>query len=205
MQDEISVTGDGNILIKDITGSSITINPANHEEIKRLIINLGNNLDQIPKNVLDMIEKSQVDNPSEKGKANIYLGVLVTIYETGFGGSLKFGITITNLNKEHRYFNQPFFKVEPGFPLEGGGSHDTFAMIADGNNIFPKRLEYGEPASVNYEIKPGAYSMYEKILALNPDAFVQVFSSTTVGEIFESNKYQISKLLAGRDSILKTK
>src|SRR5690606_20547891 len=102
---------------------------------------------------------------------------------------MKFGLTITNLTKEHRYFNQPFFKVTPKFEIKEGLEHDTFVMIPENNNEFPVRLEYGQPAYYDYEIKDGAYEMYKKLLEKDEDASIQAFSNTTVGELYESNKF----------------
>jgi hypothetical protein len=108
---------------------------------------------------------------------------------------LKFSLTITNLAKEHRYFNSPFFVVNPKFTVKEGVEHDTFSMMPVEGNVFAKKLEYGEPFSVTFDIKPGGYKMYEEIVHKNSEAEIQAFIVTTLGEVFESNKFKVKKLL----------
>lgn len=124
----------------------------------------------------------------------MHLDVLADISSDPQFSRLKFGLTITNLTKENRYFNQPFFKVNPKFDIKNGGQHDTFIMIPENFNSFPKKLEYGEPLFVTYEIKEGAYKMYQDILNKNNDTYIQAFANTTVGELYESDRFLIKKL-----------
>ena len=64
------------------------------------------------------------------------------------------------------------------------------------NNIsFPKKLEYGEVVTEGYIIKPTSRRIYDKVIAINKNATVQVITSTTIGEIYKSNEYKISQLL----------
>jgi hypothetical protein len=84
--------------------------------------------------------------------------------------------------------------VFPKFKIKEGVEHDTIIMIPENDNKFPKRLEYGEPAYLNYEIKSGAYDMYQKLLDKDPEAYIQAFDNTTVGELYESNKFSIKEL-----------
>ena len=65
-------------------------------------------------------------------------------------------------------------------------------------DIFPCRLEYGQPISVSYPIAPEVMPHYEQMLTKDQDAYIQFFVSTTVGELYESNQYKISKLLEGQ-------
>jgi|GEM_PF-1109279 len=196
MENKTHIDGNGNIVVQNVDGSTIIINPDNTDELKTLIINLGDKLGNLPQNVLEMINKKQdLNKPIEKG-ANVYLTVLIRT--TGYGNSytFRFGLTITNLTNEVRYFNQPFFKVNPAFQLKEGFKHDTFVMIDDtGESNFPARLEYGQPISASYPIKDGIIENYKQILAEDEDAFLQCFVNTTVGELFESNKLKVSDLL----------
>jgi len=196
MENKTHIDGNGNIVVQNVDGSTIIINPDNTDEIKTLIINLGDKLSNLPQNVLEMInEKQDLNKPIEKG-ANVYLTVLIRT--TGYGNSytFRFGVTITNLTNGVRYFNQPFFKVNPAFELHKGIRHDTFVMIDDtGESNFPVRLEYGQPISASYPIKEGIIDNYKQILAEDEDAFVQCFINSTVGELFESNKLKVSDLL----------
>lgn len=196
MENKTHIDGNGNIVVQNVDGSTIIINPDNTDEIKTLIINLGDKLSNLPQNVLEMInEKQDLNKPIEKG-ANVYLTVLIRT--TGYGNSytFRFGVNITNLTNGVRYFNQPFFKVHPAFELHEGVRHDTFVMIDDtGESNFPVRLEYGQPISASYPIKDGIVDNYKQILAEDEDAFVQCFINSTVGELFESNKLKVSDLL----------
>jgi hypothetical protein len=80
--------------------------------------------------------------------------------------------------------------------LQEGFRHDTFIMIDDtGESSFPARLEYGQPVSASYPIKDGLIENYKQVLSEDPEAFIQCFVNTTVGELFESNKYKISEIL----------
>ena len=81
------------------------------------------------------------------------------------------------------------------FELEKEVEHDTFVMFPEQGNVFAKKLEYGQPFSVTYEIKPGAYQMYEGIMKKDKEgSYIQAFASTTVGELYESNKFSIKTL-----------
>lgn len=195
MDNKVNIDGAGNIVIQDINGSSIIVNPDNSSELRQLIMDFGLQLKNLPKEVLNMIESKQDLNSEIKVGANINFTVLADLHIDIALRRLKFGLTIINTTKENRYFNQPFFKVHPKFILKGGQEQDTFVMIPENQDVFPKKLEYGEPVFVTYEIKAGAYDMYQKMLARDNEAFLQAFSSTTVGELYESNKFSIKKLL----------
>lgn len=194
MENKTYIDGNGNIVIQGIDGATITINPDNSNEIRQLIIDFGSKLTDLPSEILKMIENKQDLNSDVKTGANLYLTVMAELYEHPGHRQLKFGLTITNLTKEIRYFNQPFFKVFPKFEIKEGVEHDTFVMIPENDNKFPKRLEYGEPTYLNYEIKQGAYDMFQKLLDKDPEAYIQAFDNTTVGELYESNKFSIQEL-----------
>lgn len=204
MKNKATIDGKGNIVIQDVTGATITINPDNTQEIRQLIMDFGAKLGDLPADILKMIEEKQDLDSEIKNGANLYLTVLTELYQFGAGNCLKFSLTITNLTKENRYFNQPFFKVNPMFELEKGVEHDTFVMFPEQGSVFAKKLEYGEPFSVSYEIKPGAYKMYNEIFQKDKDAaYIQAFTSTTVGELYESNKYLMKTLFENLEWIKK--
>lgn len=195
MSNKATVDGNGNIVIQGVEGSTITINPNNTQEIRQLIMDFGSKLSELPADILKMIEQKQDLNSEIKNGANLYLTVLTELHQFGGGSRLKFSLTITNLTKENRYINQPFFKVYPMFEVKKGVEHDTFVMFPEQGNVFVKKLEYGEPFSVSYEIKSGAYTMYEQIMAKDKEgAYIQAFSTTTVGELYESNRFSIKTL-----------
>jgi len=194
MENKAHIDGNANIVIQGVDGSTITINPDNSHEIRQLLISIGSKLNELPLEILKMIEDKQDLNSDVKTGANLYLTVMAELHEHPQHRRLKFGLTVTNLTKEIRYFNQPFFKVYPKFEIKEGVEHDTFVLIPENDNKFPKRLEYGEPVYLNYEIKPAAYEMYQKLLDKNPAAYIQAFDNTTVGELYESNKFSIQEL-----------
>jgi hypothetical protein len=193
MNNEAHIDGNGNIVIQGVEGTIITVNPNNAEEIRQLIIDFGSKLSELPKEIIEILEKRQDVTAEIKAGANLYLSVLAELHELKEFRKLKFGLTITNLTKENRYFNQPFFKVYPKFTLKEGFDHDTFIMVPE-PNTFPQKLEYGEPFSVIYQIKPAAYDMYKQILDKDKDAHIQAFTNTTVGELYESNKLLINDI-----------
>lgn len=193
MNNKVNIDGAGNIVIQDITGASIIVNPDNSSELRQLIMDFSSQLEELPKEVLSMIESRQDLNAEIKVGAHMHFTVLADLHENVAYRRLKFGLTITNTTKENRYFNQPFFKVHPKFEIKGS-EQDTFVMIPENGSIFPKRLEYGEPVFASYEIKTGAYEMYQEILKKDDEAYLQGFVSTTVGELYESNKFYIKKL-----------
>jgi len=188
------VDGSGNIVIQGINGATIIINPNNTDEIRKLVMDFGTKLSELPTEILSMIEKKQDVTATINAGANLYLTILTALHGNSLYNHLKFGLTITNLTKENRYFSQPFFKVSPMATLEKGVEHDTFMMIPEQGNVFPKKLEYGEPISVSYEIKSGAYPMYQTVLDKDKDGFIQAFINTTVGELYESNKLTMNSL-----------
>jgi len=194
MKNTAHIDGNGNIIIQGVDGATITINPQNTDELRNLIIDFGTKLNDLPKDILEMIKNNQdIKSEATKG-ANLYLTVMAELHTHAQHRRLKFGLTITNLTKEHRYFNQPFFKVTPKFEISEGVEHDTFVMIPENDNNFPVRLEYGQVVSYNYEIKDGAYEMYKKMLDKDEKANIQAFTNTTVGELYESNQFSIEKL-----------
>lgn len=193
MENKAHIDGNGNIVIQGVDGATIIINPDNSKELRQLIMDFGSSLTDLPKEILKMIQEHQDVNSEVENGANLYLTVLAEMNMSGYK-RLKFGLTITNLTKENRYFSQPFFKIYPKFEFSKGFEHDTFIMFPETNNNFPKKLEYGEQVSYSYEIKDGAYDMYQSILDKDETANIQAFSNTTVGELYESNQFSIKKL-----------
>ena len=140
-------------------------------------------------------EKSQKMTNDIKQGANLYLTVFSAISDVT-KNSVLWGTTITNLTREIRYFNQPYFKVYPKFQLDEGIEHDTFFMMQDetSNVRFPYRLEFGQTISCKFPVKSQSYKLYEKINQ-EEGSFIQAFVTTTLGEIYNSRKYPISKFI----------
>ena len=190
MINKSSIDGDGNIVIQDSNNSTITINANNPEEIRKFLIEFQNQIQDLPFEILELMESKNTNKIEIDNDANIYLSF--NLLTSGYGDmEYALGVTITNLTKEIRFFNSPFFKTSETIEND----LDTFVMTdaIQGAN-FPKRLEYGEVVSESYRIKLGITEILDKVLAKNEDAYVQAISSTTLGEVYKSNKYSLSKL-----------
>ena len=124
--------------------------------------------------------------------ANIYLGLSFIAGEFGLGG-VSISVQITNLTKEIRFYNKPFFKVS--VPIDKNA--DTFMMtnvIGEAIN-FPKKMEYGEVVSEYYRLVPGNIQMFEELLDKSPDATITAYASTTLGEVYKSEPYSICDIV----------
>jgi hypothetical protein len=184
-----NIDGNGNIVIQDSDNSEIIINTNNPEEIRKFFIDFQDKLGQLPKNIIDIMESKNSHNELIAA-ANVYLGL--DILYSGTIQGIAFGVTVTNLTKEHRYFNTPFFKSS--VPFEG--ENDTFLMTSPMNDVvFPKRLEYGEVFKQNYKIVPRSKEIYEKMFSIDQKSTIQVIVNTTIGEIYKSNEYKVANLL----------
>ena len=104
---------------------------------------------------------------------------------------ISFGVTITNLTKENRYFNSPVFKLSAEF-----NGTDTFVLMDRTHNIsFPKKLEYGEVVTEDYPLRQNSKSVFEEVLKKDEEATLKVIVNTTVGEIYHSNEYKVKRIL----------
>lgn len=194
MFNKAEIDGNGNIVIQNSDNSIITINPDNTQELRQFLIDFQTSIANLPQKIIEMIESKNTNSVDVTKGANVYLGLnflVNTGYSSGVSG-IAFNVSITNLTKENRYFNQPFFKTSK--PIEG--EVDTFVMLEKMHNInFPYRLEYGQVVNEAYMIKQGTREMFEKVIAQDKDAYLQVVVSTTIGEIYTSNEYKIVTLL----------
>ena len=127
--------------------------------------------------------------------ANVYMSIDV-LYDSSIERikGLSLGVTVTNFNMTHRYFNQPVFKTSVPFD----GDMDTFYLmnLKEVAITFPKRLEYGEVFSVNYKLPPISIArVFTEVIGKNPDATIKAIIHTTLGERFYSNEYPVSKIV----------
>ena len=160
---ESYIDGNGNIVISDVTGSTITINRNDTAAINKILSDLNSNLKSLSLDVLKVLEeKSMKTKRRFKSGANLYLTVLAAVnIDNAKTRAISWGTTITNLTKEIRYFNQPYFKVYPKFTLDNGLEHDTFLMT-NGNGVgSPHRLEFGQTLDVDFPVNPAALELYE--------------------------------------------
>lgn len=60
---------------------------------------------------------------------------------------------------------------------------------------FPRKMEYGEVMSQSYIINPANVNMFKGLLDRRLDVVLTAYVSTTLGEVYESNKYPISDIV----------
>lgn len=187
------VTGDGNIVILNSDNTTITIDTNNIIELRKQISNLQMNLNALNPEILQVmqhkIKDAGVDNLPIVD-ANIYFSIDLVM--NGVSRGIGFSITITNLTKEHRYFNQPSFNLS--HPYKGADSFVLFTAI-EKNISFPVRLEYGQPVTVHYTLEYSQIIFFKELMKDNADVSLAVVSTTTVGEIYRSNEHAIKQIL----------
>ena len=188
------VTGDGNLIIQDVHDSTITINLNNPDEVRTFLINFRDEIKNLSTDILNAINAHQnIENVPVLG-ANLYFTLMIqTRMQQPYQADAKFGLTITNLTKEIRYFSKPYFKTDPRLQMPGAEGFGAFIMFDREQRIFPVRLEYGEVFSITYDIQPAIIPFFQQIA--QDGAFMQAFVSTTLGELYSSNQYDIPQFL----------
>lgn len=189
------VNGEGNVVIQNSDNSTITININDPAEVRKTLMDLQAELKNLPTKIVRLLME-KADNEDPNSGANVYLNVNL-LFETNYGvptgriRGIAVGVHVTNTNKEHRYFYEPSFKSS--VPFEG--DCDTFMMTNAMPNkpSFPKRLEYGEPFSVHYQILD--MMVFKAIYEKDPEATLVAFVNTTLGEVFFSNEYKVKDLV----------
>lgn len=190
MINKAEINGQGNVVIQDSDNSEIIINMDNPKEIRKFFIDFQNKLNGLPKQILELMESKNTNDIKIDSGANVYLSLNYQMTPGNVSG-ISFGVSITNLTRENRFFNNPFFKLSK--PFEKGA--DTFTMLDTMNKIeFPKKLEFGEVVTEYYNIRPQSIDIYNKVLVQDKDATIQVIVTTTIGEIYKSNEYKINNL-----------
>ena len=125
----------------------------------------------------------------EEPKGQIYLSTYLQVSEIYGLTGIMIGVNVTNIIKEHRYFNGPYFKLSQ--PIDG--ANDTFQLMDMVSPVaFPKKMEYGEQYQVHYNLKKGFLDQLEKFKG--QDVTLTAFVNTTVGEKFSSNQMKIDDL-----------
>lgn len=196
------IDGNGNVVIQDSDNSTITINLDNPNQIRKFFIDFQSQLSKLPKKILAELQKhNNLENELKVG-ANVYLTVMAGIAEYEVN-SVMWGVTIKNLTKEHRYFNQPYFKFSPKFELEEGFKHNTFIMFAKEQIQFPVRLEYGQVLNLTFEVNHKQFELFRKNTSEN--AVLTVYCGTTVGELYNSNDYKLDKFVKDYEAIKRTR
>ncbi len=132
-----------------------------------------------------------------KEGAKIYLSHISLLSEyQGFFG-IGFGVSITNLQKEFRYFNEPSFKLSNPFE----GRSDSFYLFDKLKPAtFPAKLEHGQVSEVIYNLNPNSEKLFKQLPA-NTDVVAVVTS--TIGEKFTSNPIQMNEVLKAFNDLKK--
>lgn len=188
------ITGDGNLIIQDVHGSTITVNLNNPDEIRTFLINFRDEIKNLSTGILNAINAHQNIEIVPVVGANLYFTVMMQArMQPPHRAEAKFGLTVTNLTKEIRYFSKPYFKTDPRLQMPGAEGLGAFIMFDREQRNFPIRLEYGEVFSLTYDIQPEAIPFFQQIAQYG--AFMQAFISTTLGELYSSNQYDIPQFL----------
>ncbi|MBQ8484863.1 MAG: hypothetical protein IJ534_01810 [Bacteroidaceae bacterium] len=187
---KVEIDGNGNIVIQKAEGSTITINPAIPEDVRKALIDHQYLISELPNKFLKMLMENNAQQPPVIG-ANVYLGLNLLV-NNGIRG-IAITVQITNLTKEIRFYNKPFFKVS--VPINMGA--DTFVMTnIIGEQIkFPRKMEYGEVISEGYLLVPENIQLFEELLAKDVGATLTAYVSTTLGEVYMSNSYPIRDIV----------
>ena len=182
MSAKVDIDGNGNIVIQKAVGSTITINPAVPEDVRKALIEHQALISQLENNA---------EEPPVIG-AIVYLGLSLLASDYGVAG-ISMSVQITNLTKEIRFYNKPFFKVST--PFDKGA--DTFMMTnVVGNAVhFPRKMEYGEVISENYQLVQSNIQMFQELLAKDPDVTLTAYVGTTLGEVYKSEPYVVRDIV----------
>lgn len=193
---EAKIDGNGNVLIQNAENSTITVNVGSPEEVNKALIDLQDCLKKLPLQVIEKLMENKNTAVPVTG-ANVYLSVNYMFENDIYGRpngkvcGMAFGVTVTNTTKEIRFFQEPSFKVS--IPLDGNS--DTFRMVDSVGNKpnFPKRLEYGEPFTVYYNIPN--MQVFQTLVAKEQEVTIKAFTNTTLGEVYFSNEFKLKNLL----------
>lgn len=191
MSAKVDIDGNGNIVIQKVEGSTITINPSTPEEVRKALIEHQSLISELPDRIIQILMSNNTKEPPIIG-ANIYLGINYIISGFSIEG-VSINVQITNLTKEIRFYNKPFFKVS--IPIERNA--DTFIMtnVVGEAIVFPRKMEYGEVVSEGYQLVPNNIGMFEKLLEKDIDATITAYVTTTLGEVYKSEPYPIKDIV----------
>lgn len=191
MSAKVDIDGNGNIVIQKAVGSTITINPTVPEDVRKALIEHQALISQLPDKIVQMLMENNAEEPPVIG-AIVYLGLSLLASDYGVAG-ISMSVQITNLTREIRFYNKPFFKVST--PFDKGA--DTFMMTnVVGNAVhFPRKMEYGEVISENYQLVQSNIQMFQELLAKDPDVTLTAYVGTTLGEVYKSEPYIVRDIV----------
>jgi len=197
MGTEAKIDGNGNIVIQRVEGSTITINPSIPDEVRKALIDHQSLIAELPNKILQILMDNNAKEPPVIG-ANIYLGLNLMAGTYGIAG-ISISVQITNLTKEIRFYNRPFFKVST--PIEKNLNTFVMTNVVGGPIEFPRRMEYGEVLSENYQLVQGNIEMFQVLLSKDSEATLTAYVTTTLGELYKSEPYYIKDIVKQRQYV----
>ena len=66
---------------------------------------------------------------------------------------------------------------------------------------FPRRMEYGEVLSENYQLVQGNIEMFQGLLSKESEATLTAYVTTTLGELYKSEPYHIKDIVKQRQYV----
>lgn len=104
---------------------------------------------------------------------------------------LQIRVTVTNITKEHRYFQEPFFKLSR--PFEGNA--DAFSILTvNDSNIYPVKIEYGQQFIASYSVDSNIAKVFLRLLSEDPSLTIKAVVNTTLGEMIESEAFTLERM-----------
>ena len=197
MGTEAKIDGNGNIVIQRVEGSTITINPSIPDEVRKALIDHQSLIAELPNKILQILMDNNAKEPPVIG-ANIYLGLNLMAGTYGIAG-ISISVQITNLTKEIRFYNRPFFKVST--PIEKNLNTFVMTNVVGIPIDFPRRMEYGEVLSENYQLVQGNIEMFQVLLSKDSEATLTAYVTTTLGELYKSEPYHIKDIVKQRQYV----
>lgn len=197
MGTEAKIDGNGNIVIQRVEGSTITINPSIPDEVRKALIDHQSLIAELPNKILQILMDNNAKEPPVIG-ANIYLGLNLMAGTYGIAG-ISISVQITNLTKEIRFYNRPFFKVST--PIEKNLNTFVMTNVVGIPIDFPRRMEYGEVLSENYQLVQGNIEMFQGLLSKDSEATLTAYVTTTLGELYKSEPYHIKDIVKQRQYV----
>lgn len=191
MSAKVDIDGNGNIVIQKVEGSTITINPEVPEDVRKALIEQQSLISQLPDKIIKKLMSNNATEPPIIG-ANVYLGISYITSDYAVQGVL-LTVQITNLTKEIRFYNKPFFKLST--PFEPGA--DTFEMTnVFGEKIaFPRKMEYGEVVTECYILVKPNIPLLKKVWAKDLSTTITAYATTTLGEVYKSEPLLVENIL----------
>ena len=111
---------------------------------------------------------------------------------------LQIRVTVTNTSKEHRYFQEPFFKMSR--PFEGNADAFSILTVMDTNN-YPVKLEYGQQFTASYRVDSKIARVFIRLLSEDPSLTIKAVVNTTLGEEIESESFALERMKGDLEGI----